>query len=106
MQARTDIGGLDKPVIDAEHENQPDLADKQQTEEEGETLYRLLTAPFERVVVDLVDRHADEKKRRSHDGADQDRVDAEVGVDDIGDKGPEHDERRVRDVDDVEHAKA
>ena len=67
MQARTDIGGVDKPVIDTEHQDQPDLADKQQTEEEGETLDRFLAAPLEGIVVDLIDRHADEKKHRRHD---------------------------------------
>ena len=40
--------------------------------------------------------------RRHHD-PDQDRVEAKIGVDDIGDKRPEHDEGRVRDIDDVEH---
>src|SRR5207245_1306079 len=83
MQARPDIGCVDKPVIDAEYQDEPDLADKQQAEEEGETLDRLFAAPFEGVIVNLVDRHADEKKHRRHDGADQDRVDPEIGIDDI-----------------------
>ena len=45
-----------------------------------------------------------EKNTGAIDDADQDRVDAEIRIDDIGDKGPEHDEGRVRDIDDVEHA--
>jgi hypothetical protein len=104
MQARTDIGCLDKSIIDAEDQDQGDLADEQQAEEEGETLNRFFAALLESIVVDLVRAHADEKEYRRHDEADQDRIDAEIRIDDIGDKGPEHDKGRVGNVDDVEHA--
>src|SRR5215470_2088061 len=43
-------------------------------------------------------------KDRQHDDADRDRIDAEAGVDDVGDVGAEDDEGGMRDVDDVEDA--
>ena len=43
-------------------------------------------------------------RRRSPSAGHAHRFDAEVGIDDVGDKGPEHDEGRVGDVDNVEHA--
>ena len=74
MQARADIGRLDKAVIDAEDQDQRDLGDEQQPEKEGEALDRLLAARFERIVIELVDRHADDEEHRRHHDADQDRV--------------------------------
>ncbi len=79
MQARADIARLDKAVVDAEDQDQRDLADKQQAEEEGQTLDRLVAAPLEGVIVELVDRHAEHKEDRHHDDADHDRVDPESG---------------------------
>ena len=55
MQAGADIGRLDKAVVDAEDQDQADLADKQQAEEEGETLNRFFAALLEGIVIDLVD---------------------------------------------------
>src|SRR6516164_7681880 len=104
MQGRTDIGRFDKAVVDAKDQDQGHFAYKQQAKEESEALNRLLAALLEGVEIDLVHRHADQKKYRRHDDADQDRIDAEIRIDQIGDKRPEHDKGRVGDVNDVEHA--
>ena len=104
MQTRPDIRRLDKAVIDTKDEDQRHFSDEEKTEEESQTLDRFLASALERIIIDLVHSHADEKERRYHDDADQDRIDAEIGIDEISDKRPEHYEGRVRDIDDVEHA--
>ena len=99
-----DIGGLDVAVVDAEGEDQAHFGDEQQAEEEREPAQRFLTAFFERQVVDLIDRGAEREKRRQHENADENRIDAEIDVDEIGEIGAEDDKGGMRDVDDVEHA--
>src|SRR5205807_5643060 len=103
-QRRPDVDRLDVAVIDAEHQDETDLGDEQQAEEERQPAQRFLAAPLERGVIDLIDRAAQHVERRQHDQADEDRVDAEIGVDDVGDVRAQDDERRVRDIDDVENA--
>src|SRR5262249_56729823 len=78
--------------------------DAQETEEDGEAAQRLLSAPFERDVIDLIDRGAERVERRQDDDAGEDGIEAEVGIDDVSDVGAEDDEGRVSDVDDVENA--
>ena len=102
--SRPDIPRLDIAVVDAEDENEHHLGDEQEAEEEREAAQRFLPVLLERLVVDLVDAGAEQIEHRHHDDADQDRVDAEAGVDDIGDVGAENDEGGMRDVDDVEDA--
>ena len=104
MEARPDIGGFDKPVINTEDEDECDLSDKQQTKEKCQALDRFLAAPLESIIIDVIDTDPDKKKRRRHDDPDQDRIDAEIGIESVGDKRAEHDERGVGDIDDVEHA--
>src|SRR5262249_28375627 len=101
-QRLVDIKGVDVAVVDAEHHDQHDLGHEQQAEKEGEPAQRLLSALLERLVVDLVDRGPERIERRQHDDRDQDRINPEMGVDDIGDVGAENDEGGMRDVDDVE----
>jgi len=48
------------------------------------------------MVVDLVDRRAERKEQRQHYDADDDRIDAEPRVDDIGDIGPRMMKRDAR----------
>src|SRR5262249_57357825 len=100
--ARPDIGCFDVAVVDAENENEHHLGHEQQAEEERQAAQRFLPAPLERLVIDLIDAGAEEIERRQHDDADHDRIDAEPGVDDIGDIRAEDDEGGMRDVDDVE----
>jgi hypothetical protein len=102
IDARPDIGRLHVAIVDAEHEHQRDLGDEHQPEEEGEAAQRILSAPLKRFVIDLIDHGAERIERRQQHHARQDRVDAEPGIDDIGDVGTEDDEPRMRDVDDVE----
>ena len=104
LPGRPDIGRLHVAVVDAEHQDQRDLGDEQQAEEEREAAQRVLPAPLERLVVDLVDQRAERIEDRQHDDARQDRIDAQPRVDDVGDVGAEDDEARMRDVDDVEDA--
>ena len=65
-QVVPDVGGLDVAVVDAEHQDQPDLGDEQQAEEEREAAQRLLAALLERLVIDLIDRGAERVERRQH----------------------------------------
>src|SRR5207248_3237009 len=104
VPARPDIEGLDVAVIDAEDQDQHHLGDEEQAEKERETAQRLLSAPLERLVIDLIDAGTEQVERRQHDDAGHDRVDAEAGIDDIGDVGAEDDEGGMRDIDDVEDA--
>ena len=104
MDARPDIGGFDVAVVDAEHQDQRHLGDKQQAEEESKAAQRFLPAFFERQIVDLINRCAERKEHRQHDDADDDWIDAKIDVDEIGDVRAEDDETRMRDIDDVEHA--
>src|SRR6266404_6290156 len=53
---------------------------------------------LEGVIVNLINSHTEQKERRRHYDTDQDRVDAEARINDVGDKGPEHDERRMGDI--------
>ena len=103
-QRRPDIARLDITVVDAEHDDQHHFGDEQQAEEKSEPAERFPPAPLKRGVVDLIDRGAERIEHRQHHDADHDRIDAEAGVDDIGDIGAEDDESRMRDVDDVEDA--
>ncbi len=54
-------------------------------------------------VVDLIHRGAERVEHRQHQQADQHRIEAEILIDDVGEIGAEDDERRMRDVDDIEH---
>ena len=64
MQAGPDIGRLHRPVVDAEDQHQRDLGDEQQAEEERQAAQRLVVAPLEGDVVDLIDRHAEQVEGR------------------------------------------
>src|SRR5205085_7502719 len=64
MQARADIGRLDKTVIDAKDQDQRHLGDKQKAKEEGQALDRLFAAALEGIVIDLIYRHADNEEDR------------------------------------------
>ena len=77
-QRRADIAGIDVAVVDAEHQDQPDLGDEQDAEEEREAAQRLLSALLERQVVDLVDGRAERIEDRQHQQADQDRIEPEA----------------------------
>src|SRR5439155_4130180 len=81
-----------------------DFGDKQEAEEKRQPLDRLFAAQLERVVVEAIDRHADQVEHRQHDDADQDRVKAVPAVEDIGRVGTEQDKRRLGNIGDVEHA--
>src|SRR5262245_1830320 len=104
MQARSDIARLDVAIIDAENEDEHDLCHKQQPEKEGETAQRFLAALFKRQVIDLVNERAEHVEGRQHQQADHDRVNSERDIDDVGDVGTENNERRMCDIDDVEHS--
>ena len=60
MEARADIDGVDETVIDAEDQDESDLGDEQDAEEEGEAAQRLVAAPLEGQVIDLIDRGAEQ----------------------------------------------
>ena len=64
---RPDIRRLHVAVVDAEHQDQRHLGDEQQAEEEGETAQRLLPAPLEGDVVDLIDRRTQQIERRQRE---------------------------------------
>ena len=100
---RLRIGGPHHAVIDAEDQHQCNFGDEQDAEEERESAQRFLAAFFEAHVIDAVEQNPKRKKKRRHDERNDDRVDAHPAVDDIGDVRTEDDERRVGDVDDVEH---
>src|SRR5262249_55818580 len=102
--ARPDISCFDIAVVDAKHQNEHHLGDEEQAEEERQAAQRLLPAPPKGFGVDMIDAGAEKIKDRQHDDADRDRIDAEAGVDDVGDVGAEDDEGGMRDVDDVEDA--
>ena len=104
MHTVAEIDSIDRAVVDAEHQEQDHFSDEQETEEKGEAAQRFGAAPLERLVVDLIDEDAEQIEQRQRDDADDDRIDAELAIDDIGDVGAENDETRMRDVDDVEHA--
>src|ERR1019366_1725089 len=53
LDGRTDIVGLDEAIVHTEHQQQTYLDDKQDAEEEHQTLHRLFTVPLEGVVIDL-----------------------------------------------------
>ena len=53
-------------------------------------------------VVDLINAGAERVERRHHHDADENWVEAEAHIDDIGGVGPEDDEGGMGDVDDVE----
>ncbi len=89
-----DVGGVHVAVVDAEHQDQHHLGDEQQAEEEGEAAQRLLAALLEREVEHLVDRLPQQVERRQHEDGGEDRVEAERGVDDVGDVGADDDEGR------------
>ena len=103
-QVGPDVGGVHVAVVHAEHQDQHHLGDEQEAEEEGEPAQRLLAALLERQVEHLIDRLSQQIERRQHQDGREDRVEAERGVDDVGDVGADNDEGRVRDVDHVEHA--
>ncbi len=89
-------------VVDAECQDQHDLADEHQAEEEGEAAHRIVPAPLESPVIDLIDRRA----RHIEDGDDnqrgEKRIKPEAFAQEKGAIGAEHDERRMGDVGDVE----
>src|SRR6185503_12282245 len=89
---------------DAEYEDEHHLGNEQQAEEEREPAQGILAALLERGVVDLIDRGTERIERRQHENGGEDRIEAERLIDDVGDVGAEDDERRMRDVDDVEDA--
>ncbi len=104
VQGWADIRRLDIAIIDAKIEDQRDFGDEQQAEKEGEAAQRFLASLLERLIVDLINSGAEHEECRRHDNGGQNRIEAEIGVDDIGDVGPENNESRVCNVDDVENA--
>src|SRR5262245_9842395 len=104
MQARPDITCFDVPVIDAENQNEHNLGYKQQSEKESETAQRFLAPFFKGHVIDLVNEGAEHIECRQHHEADQDRVEAERDIDNVGDVRTKDNESRMRDIDDVEHS--
>src|SRR3989475_12257092 len=62
-QALADVIGLDHALVDAEHEDQSDLDDEREAEEEREAAHAGVAAAFlEGLIVEPVDRDAEEKK--------------------------------------------
>ena len=102
MPGRADIGSLDVAIVDAEIEYERDFGDEQKTEEEGEPAQRFLAALLKRNIVDLINSSSERVERRRRDDAGDDRVEPELGIDDIGDVGAEDDKGRMGDIDDVE----
>ena len=68
----------DEAVIDAEDEDQRDLGDEQNAEEEGEAAERLLAAALEGLVIDPIDRRAQQVEGRQRQDSGQDRIEAEA----------------------------
>src|SRR5262249_14223632 len=104
MQARPDVARLDVAIVNTEHENQNHFGHEQQAEEKGEPTQGFLSTFFKRQIVDLVDERAEQIERRQHHDAGHNGVNPEGDVDDVGNVGSENDERRMRDVHNVEHA--
>jgi hypothetical protein len=104
MHAGADVACLHQAVIDTEDQHQRYLGDEQQAEEEGQSAQRLVVAALKRNVVDLIDRHSQQVESRRGDHGDGDRVQPKVSIADIGDVGSQQNERRMRDIDDVQHA--
>jgi hypothetical protein len=95
---------VEEALLRPESLHQPDLDDEHNAEEKGEALQRLLSSPLEKVVVDAVDADAEHVKQRCLQHRHEQRVEAEGGADDDHGKGAGDHQRRVGDVDDVEHA--
>src|SRR5262249_52569746 len=55
-----DVPALHRTVVDAEDQDQRHFGDEQDAEEEGETAQRLVVAPLEGDVVDLIGRHTEQ----------------------------------------------
>src|SRR5215510_525473 len=105
MQTRPDIARFDVTIVDPEDEDQHYLRYKQQSKKEGKAAQRFLATLFERHVVDLINGGAEHIKHRQHHDADDDRVNTERDIDDVGDIRTENDESGMRYIDDVEHSK-
>jgi len=78
-----DVARLDVAIVDPEHEDQRHLGDEQDAEEEGEAAQRILAVLLERQVVDLVDRGTQQIEGGQREDAGQDRVEAELGAEEI-----------------------
>src|SRR5947209_9792255 len=104
MQRWPDVARLGIAIVHTERQDQADLGDEQDPEEECESAQRFLPALFERLVVDFVDHTPEHEEDRHHHQANDDRIDAERAVYDVGEIRAQDNERRMRDIDDVEHS--
>ena len=70
-----DVRRLHQPVVDAELQAQADFHDEEEPEEEDEPPQRLLAPALEALVVDAIDRDAEqiEERREEEPGQDRDR---------------------------------
>jgi hypothetical protein len=80
-----DVASLHVPVVDPEYEDQQNLGDEQDAKEKGEAAQRRAPAPLECEVIDLIDCGAEDVKSRQRDDRRNDRIDAELDVEQIGD---------------------
>ena len=90
--------------VGAKNEDEDDLADEHQAEKEGEAAHRVVAAPLEGAMVDLIDDPAHAIEDRREDDRREHRVELEARVEHEGAIGAEHHEGRMGDIGDVEKA--
>jgi hypothetical protein len=99
-----DVGGIDQALVDAEGEDQTDFDDERDAEKERETAHPGVGAAFlERLVVEAVDRDAEQEERRHQRQPGENRVPAVIS-ENVGAVGAEDHDRRMGDVGYVEQA--